>query len=86
MKNTFRVVDQDSQVLFECSIEEADKAYKYASEMEKMGIKVKLLSPSLPQTLVNSLGMPEDNEKDFNASIDYEIEDHEVGCCNKYEQ
>ncbi|GAB4010425.1 MAG: hypothetical protein Fur0010_03080 [Bdellovibrio sp.] len=86
MKNTIRVVDSDSQVLFECPIEESDRAYNFAREMEEMGVEVKLLSPSLPQTLVNSLGMKEEDQEQFIASVDYEIEDHEVGCCNKYEQ
>lgn len=86
MKNTMRVIDSENQTLFECPIEDQEKAFSYAKQMEELGIEVKIVSPSLPQTLVNSLGMSEENQKIFDESIDHEIDDHEGGCCNKYEQ
>lgn len=81
MKNLIRVLDSEDQVLFECSLEEEEKAYKFATQMEELGVEVRVSTPSAPETLATSLGMTHTEADDFRKSIIEEIEEHDTGCC-----
>ena len=81
------VVDTLSdEVLFECSIEELESAYQRAAEYEEMGLDVKVVAPSVTQTLTNSLGMTHEEEEEYQNSVVAEMEDHEGSCCVSPEQ
>lgn len=79
-KSKVIVKDSEDQVLFECSLKDREKAFRYAKEMEELGIDVNVIEPSLPETLATSLGMKEDEVEEFRKTIDEEIESH--GCCD----
>ncbi len=74
------------QVLFTCPLDESDKAYKYASELEELGVEVQVLSPSIAETLGETLGVNEEEMEDFKASMEAEISSHlddSDSCCFK---
>lgn len=77
-----RVVDTDSrQVLFECGIDESEKAYQYAASMEEMGLSVDVINPTLSETLTDSLGLSNEERRLYEASLQDEIEHHDGSCC-----
>lgn len=79
-----QVVDSDSrQVLFECPVDEAEKAYNYAADLENMGLSIEVLNPTLSQTLSHSLGLGPEAHAEFEQSMEEEIEHHEGSCCFK---
>lgn len=82
-----KVIDiQSEETLFECPVEDMDWAYQRASEYEDMGIDVKVIAPTVTQTLTNSLGMSADEEEDYQQSVVAEMEDHDGSCCVSPEQ
>ena len=81
-KSKVKVIDMHSQeVLFECEIELVESAFEYAAQMEKLGIDVRILSPTITETLCDSLGIEHDEKEDYENSILAEIEDHDGSCC-----
>ena len=81
-----KVLDVETlQVLFECSLAESDKAYQFAASMENMGLTVKVVSPTLSQTLTNSLGLSAAEVAQYEKSMEEELEDHDGSCCFKDE-
>jgi hypothetical protein len=81
-KSKIQVRDvQTDAVLFECSIEEAHKAYQFAAEMETLGLDIKVFSPTLTETLSQSLGLSREAQERYRQSMDEEIESHEGSCC-----
>lgn len=70
-----------NQVLFECSLEESERAHQYAAEMEDMGLDVKVVNPTLAETLTSSLGLDVEEVKVYQESMDHELEDHDSSCC-----
>ena len=77
-----RVLDQQTgQTLFECSIQEGEKAYQFAAEMEEMGLDIKVEVPTLTETLSQSLGLSREQVEAYKRSMDEEIEQHEGSCC-----
>ncbi len=77
-----RVVDTDTrQVLFECAIDDSDKAYQFAAGMEEMGLSIEVLHPTLSETLTSSLGLSNEDRRKYEASLEQEIEEHDGGCC-----
>ncbi len=77
-----RVVDIETrQVLFECKIDESEKAYQFAAGMEELGLSIEVLHPTLSDTLTQSLGLSQDDRRKYEASLEHEIENHEGGCC-----
>lgn len=80
--STVKVLDEQDQILFECAVEEADKAWDYARQMEEIGIAVKLVSPSLPESLAKILGGNESELEKLRHELDEEIDSH-IGCCNQ---
>jgi hypothetical protein len=77
-----RVLDlQSGQTLFECSIHDSEKAYQFAAQMEEMGLDLKVVVPTLSDTLSTSLGLSRDEQAAYEASMEEEMEDHEGSCC-----
>lgn len=72
---------QSGAVLFECPVEEAQKAYAFAAEMETLGLDIKLISPTLTETLSESLGLSREAQEKYKQSMEEEIEAHEGSCC-----
>lgn len=69
------------QVLFECGMDESEKAYKFAAEMEEMGLDIEVLSPTLADTLSTSLGLSTAQKEAYKDSLEEEMEGHEGSCC-----
>lgn len=77
-----RVVDTDTrQVLFECAIDQSEKAYQFAASMEEMGLSIEVLHPTLSETLTDSLGLSNEERRNYEASLQEEIEHHDGSCC-----
>lgn len=81
-KSKVKVIDHHSEeVLFECDIETIESAFQYAAQMEKMGIDVRILSPTITETLCDSLGIEHDEREEYEQSVVAEIDDHDGSCC-----
>jgi len=77
-----KVIDLNSkEVLFECEMHQSEKAFEYAASMEKMGLEVEVLSPTVTETLCDSLGIELDKRSDYEQSVFEEIDDHDGSCC-----
>lgn len=78
-----KVIEEQSQtVLFECDMENIEKAYRYAVELEGMGIDVKILAPSLPESLGESLGVSSFELNRLKVEIQDEIDSHGQPCAS----
>ncbi len=81
-KTKIQVIDVHSnQSLFECAIEDQQKAYAFAADMEDVGLDVKVLIPTLAETLSESLGYSQDTLNQYVESMNQELEEHEGSCC-----
>lgn len=83
MSNSVRVIDNISgSVLFETSIEKISEAYVFAAMMEEAGLDIKIESPGLAETLIQSLGADDEEIAEYKKSMEDEILDHEddFGC------
>jgi hypothetical protein len=81
-KTKIRVLDhQTGQSLFECSLEESEKAYQFAAQMEEMGLDIVVDAPTLSETLNESLGLSKLQKQIYKKSMEEEIEEHEGSCC-----
>jgi hypothetical protein len=74
---------QTQQILFECAINESEKAYQFAAEMEEMGLDIEVVSPTLGETLSNSLGLSREAQEQYKESLEEEMDSHEGSCCFK---
>lgn len=74
------LIDQTEQVLASYTLEERDLAFSYAAELEEMGIEVFIKEPSLPETLINSLGATPKERAQLQKEIDEEIDSHGTEC------
>lgn len=72
---------QTQQILFECAINESEKAYQFAAEMEEMGLDIEVVSPTLGETLSNSLGLSKEDQETYKQSLEEEMDSHEGSCC-----
>lgn len=82
MAATVKIIEvHSSQVLFECPVEKSDFAYEKAAEFEEMGLEIKLVHPSVNESLATSLGISGDPLEAFEESLTEEIEGHEGSCC-----
>lgn len=72
---------QTQQILFECAIADAEKAYQFAAEMEEMGLDLEVVSPTLTETLSSSLGLSREAQEEYKKSMEEEMEHHEGSCC-----
>lgn len=81
-KPKVQVLDvQTEQVLFECEVTETEKAYMYAAEMEEMGLDIKVVIPTLGDTLANSLGVSREAQAEYKEDLEHEMDSHEGSCC-----
>lgn len=81
-KPKIQVLDVNTQqVLFETSLEHSEEAGRFAAEMEEIGLDVKIVTPTLAETLTNSLGYSQETMNDYLESMDHELEHHEGSCC-----
>ena len=77
-----KIIDiQSQETLFECSVDEMESAYQQAAIYEEMGLDVKIIAPSITQTLSNTLGLTHDEEEEYQNSVVAEMEDHDGSCC-----
>lgn len=72
---------QTEQVLFECALNEADKAYAHAAHLEEMGLDVKVVDPTLSETLTSALGLKTEEVRQYQESLAEEMDQHEGSCC-----
>jgi hypothetical protein len=75
------LLDSEGQTLASYSLDQKDKAYEYAEELESMGIAVTLKEPSLPETLIRSLGANNSDTETLQNEIEEEISAHGEPCC-----
>ena len=84
MSSTVKLIDKSTNtVLFTCSIEEIEAAYKQAESYEQMGLDIDLIAPSAPETLIRSLGANGQDIDTLKDVLNDEIKSHieeEVGC------
>lgn len=84
MAKKVKVIALDTdEVLFETTLEEMEKAYEYAAQMEEMGISVKLDAPTIADSLSDTLGLSVDDRYRLERSMEEELHDHEGSCCAK---
>ena len=87
MSSIVKIIHTESEeVLFSCPLEEVEKAYRMFDEYEKMGLEVELIVPSTPETLINQLNVSDEDRKNFQKSLDAEIDSHnddDDNCCYK---
>ena len=77
-----KVIEKNSgETLFECSVDDIDKAYQYALEMEEIGLDIEVVSPSAPETLAKVLGASDQELQKLQTVLKEEIEDHEPDSC-----
>lgn len=75
------ITDKEGQTLASYAFKDREKAYAYAEELEAMGIEIELKEPSLPETLILSLGANDQDTDRLKREIEEEIEDHDGACC-----
>lgn len=75
------IEENTNEVLFECELSESESAFEYAASMDKMGISVKVVSPTITESLCDTLGIERDERDEFEESVLAEIEDHDGSCC-----
>lgn len=83
VKNVKVIATDTNEVLFETELNNISKAYEYASSMEQLGIDIKVVSPTLTETLVNSLGLNLDDQQKYSQSVKDELHDHDGSCCSE---
>ena len=76
MESKIKLLDSESQILYEYPIDQVEAAYAKAQELEEMGIEVKLDAPSLPETLGATLGMSSEDREKLKLEIEDEVESH----------
>ncbi len=85
MPSRIKIIDNlSNSTLYEYSMEEADKAYEKSEELEAMGLDIKLVIPSVSETLIRSLGADSDAVNKLREMLDEEIASHieEEGSCS----
>ncbi len=80
-KKPILLLDDEGQLLATYDLDKRDQAYQYAEQLEEMGINVTLREPSLPETLLRSLGASEEDTETLKKEIDEEIAAHDTPCC-----
>jgi hypothetical protein len=79
-----QVIDTNTQqVLMETSLDQSEAAYQFAAQMEEIGLDIQVVSPTLSETLTQSLGLSTEKQKAYQDSLIEEQEDHPGSCCFK---
>lgn len=71
-----QIFDSENNLLKEFKQNQTDQAYEYAEQMELMDIEVRIVSPSLPQTLAETLGAKQEELAILQQELEEEIDDH----------
>jgi uncharacterized membrane protein len=81
--NQVKVMEvQSGQILFECSLDNIDSAYQYSAKMNEMGIDVKIVAPSVHETLGKALGKNSTEQDAYSQTLQEEHDSHD-SCCIK---
>ena len=72
------VKDIEGQTLKEFTLEQRDMAYDYIRDLEQWGVEATIYEPSLPETLIQSLGANKEDTEKLKDAIDQELKDHEA--------
>jgi len=81
-----QVIDKQSlQLLKSFDLNSEDSAYQFSVEMEKLGLEVDIVLPSVIHQLAQSLGKKGEELKELDESLNEEIEEH-PSCMNCPEQ
>lgn len=72
-----------NEALFTCDMDQAEKAYQFMASMEELGLELKVITPTLSQTLTSALGLSIDEQTAYEDSLIEEIEQHDGSCCGK---
>lgn len=81
MASKVKIIEEHGQtVLFECEMDKIEEAYKYAVELEELGIEFKIVTPSLPESLGESLGMSRHDLNQLKLELEEEIDSHNQPC------
>lgn len=73
--------DDEGQELASFNLEDKEAAFNYAEKLEEMGISVNLKEPSLPESLISSLGASNSDREQLRREIDEEIDSHDTPSC-----
>ncbi|MBT7611225.1 MAG: hypothetical protein HN576_15805 [Bacteriovoracaceae bacterium] len=74
---TIKVKDETTnEILFECGANEASKAFKFATEMEKYNIQIRIEAPNSLETLFSSLTPSSEDTDKLSNEIYNELDSH----------
>ncbi|MBT4790585.1 MAG: hypothetical protein HON90_03360 [Halobacteriovoraceae bacterium] len=77
-----KIINTDTdEILFQFDMDQADMAFSRASELEQMGLSISVKTPTISESLCNSLGLNIDQKMEYQESVLAEIEDHDGSCC-----
>ncbi|MEC7275549.1 MAG: hypothetical protein VXV96_04445 [Bdellovibrionota bacterium] len=77
-----RFIDAEGQLISSFPIDKREQAFQFAEELEAMGIEFKMEEPSLPESLILSLGADDNDTNRLKKEIEEEIDDHGTDCCS----
>lgn len=81
MASEIKVIDKTSGTVIKTfAIEDQDQAYSFAEQMEALGMDIEIDQPSLPETLLSSLGRSETELQSLREEMNEEIDSHH--CCD----
>jgi hypothetical protein len=75
-KNVKVINTASGSVLYSTHLETIEKAFEFASDMEKMDIDVHIDAPSITDSLAETLGLTPEDKEVYCQTITGEIEDH----------
>lgn len=76
-KLTIKVKNKNTnEIMFECNPNEASKAYKFATEMERYNIQTIIDAPNSLETLFSSLTPSSEDITQLNNEINNELDSH----------
>lgn len=82
-QKSIQIIDNISkEVLFEATPDQMDLVYEKATEYEKMGLDIDILSPSVSQSLIISLGASKKDVEELKQSELAELESHNEPTCS----
>lgn len=76
-----KIKDASGEILASYSLEDRDRAFEYAQTLEEMGLDISIVEPSLPESLILSLGANDQDTEILRREIDQEIDEHNHPTC-----
>lgn len=77
------VETQTGETIASFSIQEREKAYQKATQLEQMGLDIEMRSPGAAKSLAIELGADKKQLEDLDQSLQEEMDDHDDSCCFK---